>query len=119
MKMFITEETLLHMPYICVLSITVLLTYNVWHNYVQRGKIPLPPSPPGFPILGNLIEFVKDAKKASQHLLLQRWAEKYGDIIGVKIGPMTEYYLSSDRAVKVGRKRESYGVYNLGICTHY
>ncbi|KAJ5532238.1 cytochrome P450 [Penicillium frequentans] len=100
MKMFITDETLLHMPYICVLSITVLLTYKVWHNYVQRGKLPLPPCPPGIPILGNLIEFVKDAKKASQHLLLQRWAEEYGDIIGVKIGPMTEYYLSSDQAVK-------------------
>ncbi|KAJ5810401.1 cytochrome P450 [Penicillium pulvis] len=98
--MFITDKTLLHMPYICVLSITVLLTYKVWHNYAQRGKLPLPPCPPGIPILGNLIEFVKDAKKASQHLLLQRWAEKYGDIIGVKIGPMIEYYLSSDRAVK-------------------
>jgi hypothetical protein len=67
----------------------------------------LPPSPPGIPILGNLVEFVKHAKQASQHLLLQRWAEEYGDIIGVKIGPMTEYYLSSDRAVKVKQHEKS------------
>ncbi|KAJ6017973.1 cytochrome P450 [Penicillium sp. IBT 35674x] len=104
MKMFIIDKLILHMPYICVLSITVFLTYKTWHNYVQRGKLPLPPSPPGIPILGNLIEFVKDAKKASQHLLLQRWAEEYGDILGVKLGPMTEYYLSSDRAVKNQRR---------------
>lgn len=97
----------LHLPYICVLSILVFLAYKIWHVYVQRGKLPLPPSPPGIPLLGNLIEFVQDAKKASQHLLLQRWAEEYGDIIGVKIGPMTEYYISSDLAVKVRRRWES------------
>jgi hypothetical protein len=103
-KMFIKDAILPHMPHIFVLSILTFLTYRIWQKYVtKRGTLPLPPSPPGIPILGNLIEFVKDAKQASQHILLQKWAEKHGDIVGVKIGPMTEYYVNSDRAVKVSR----------------
>ncbi|CEJ61862.1 hypothetical protein PMG11_10379 [Penicillium brasilianum] len=99
--MFIKDAILPHVPHIFVLSILTFLTYRIWQKYVtQRGTLPLPPSPPGIPILGNLIEFVKDAKQASQHILLQKWAEKHGDIVGVKIGPMTEYYVNSDRAVK-------------------
>lgn len=35
------------------------------------------------------------------HLLLQKWAEEYGEILRLNLGPVTAYYVSSDVAVKV------------------
>ncbi|KAJ5647166.1 cytochrome P450 [Penicillium lividum] len=106
--MFVKDALLPHAPKFFVLGILSLVIYKLWQNYLShRGKLPLPPSPPGLPILGNLIEFVKDASQASQHILLQQWAEEHGEIVGVKIGPMTEYYVNSDRAVKGIFDRES------------
>lgn len=34
------------------------------------------------------------------HLLLQKWAKDHGEIMRVQIGPVTNYYLNSDKAVK-------------------
>lgn len=52
-------------------------------------------------MIGNTIDFVQAAKKNEIHLLLQDWAEEYGEIMRVQVGPMTSYYLNSDQAVKV------------------
>jgi hypothetical protein len=65
-----------------------------------RGQLPLPPKPKGPPIIGNTIEFVSAAKGNTIHLLLQKWAKEYGEVIRVQIGSVTEYYINSDRAVK-------------------
>lgn len=67
----------------------------------QDRKLPLPPKPPGLPLIGNTIEFVMAANKGAMHLLLGQWAERYGEIVRVQVGPMTSYYLNSDEAVKV------------------
>lgn len=78
-------------------------------SYVcHRRKLPLPPKPRGLPVLGNTIDFVQAAKKKEIHLLLQKWAEQYGEIMRVQVGPMTSYYLNSDQAVKVSIPR-TYG----------
>ncbi|KAH8783605.1 cytochrome P450 [Hyaloscypha finlandica] len=66
----------------------------------NRGQLPLPPKPKGLPIIGNTIEFVSAAKGNTVHLLLQKWAKEYGEVIRVQIGSVTEYYINSDRAVK-------------------
>lgn len=79
------------------------LLHMLWQNDLsKKGQLPLPPGPAGIPLLGNIADIVRESKKGQQHLLIQQWARKYGDIFKVQIGPHTEYYLNSDRAVKVG-----------------
>lgn len=87
------------------LGLCIYAAVSYVHN---RRKLPLPPKPLGLPVLGNTIDFVRAAKKNEIHLLLQQWAEQYGEIMRVQVGPMTSYYLNSDQAVKVGIPR-SYG----------
>jgi hypothetical protein len=37
---------------------------------------------------------------------MHRWAREHGEVFRVRLGPVTEYFLNSDRAVKVsGLKR--------------
>lgn len=81
------------------LGLCIYAAVSYVHN---RRKLPLPPKPRGLPVLGNTIDFVRAAKKNEIHLLLQKWAEQYGEVMRVQVGPMTSYYLNSDRAVKVG-----------------
>jgi hypothetical protein len=64
-------------------------------------KLPLPPQPKGNPILGNLSEVIAASKESLQHLLMHRWAREHGEVFCVRLGPVTEYFLNSDRAVKV------------------
>lgn len=82
-----------------------LCIYAVVSRIKNRRRLPLPPKPRGFPVLGNTIDFVQAAKKKEIHLLLQKWAEQYGEIMRVQVGPMTSYYLNSDQAVKVSAPR--------------
>ncbi|KAH7143558.1 cytochrome P450 [Dactylonectria macrodidyma] len=77
------------------------LLYMLCRNCLSRkALLPLPPGPTGIPLLGNIVDVVRESKKGQQHLLIQQWARKYGDVFKVQIGPHTEYYLNSDRAVK-------------------
>lgn len=90
------------------LSVVVvgLCIYVVFSHIKNRRRLPLPPKPRGLPVLGNTIDFVQAAKKNEIHLLLQKWAEQYGEIMRVQVGPMTSYYLNSDQAVKVSAPRQ-------------
>jgi hypothetical protein len=72
-------------------------------------KLPLPPQPKGNLILGNLSEVITASKESLQHLLMHRWAREHGEVFRVRLGPVTEYFLNSDRAVKVsGAHRSSF-----------
>lgn len=82
-------------------SITFLGLRQVYKHFRRRNEKPLPPSPPGVFLLGNSLEVAKEAKKGELHLLLNKWAQQYGDIFGIQIGPFTEYYVNTDVAVKV------------------
>jgi hypothetical protein len=87
-----------------VLIFFILATFSfiLWQwNLSSKSKLPLPPKPPGVPILGNLPEFIKAAIKGEMHLLLQKWTEEYGEVVRVQLGPITAYYVGSDIAVKV------------------
>lgn len=78
-------------------------------RFLQRcNKLPLPPQPPGWPLIGNTIEFIRAANRGEMHLLLQRWAEEYGEVMRVQVGPMTNYYLNSPEAVKVSGSTQAY-----------
>lgn len=83
-----------------------LCVYVVVSHIKNRRRLSLPPKPRGLPILGNTIDFVQAAKKNEIHLLLQKWAEQYGEIMRIQVGPMTSYYLNSDQAVKVSAPRQ-------------
>lgn len=79
----------------------VLVAVRFIHNFISnRNKLPLPPQPAGWPILGNTLEFIPEAKAGRMHTLLQKWAEIHGEVMRVQVGPTTNYYLNSDRAVK-------------------
>lgn len=85
-----------------LLAILATISYVLYQwKTPTKNKLPLPPMPPGIPILGNLPEFIKAAAKGEMHLLLQRWTEEYGEILRLNLGPVTAYYVSSDVAVKV------------------
>lgn len=66
----------------------------------QKNVLPLPPSPPGNWITGNLSEVLAAVKKNQQHLLFNQWARKHGEIVRVRSGPFVQYFINSDRAVK-------------------
>lgn len=59
----------------------------------ERKLLPLPPMPPGYPLVGNLPQLQKAGKTREEHLLFQRWAEEYGPLYRVKIGLFTQYVL--------------------------
>lgn len=83
---------------------TIFVSYFVF-SYVSRkwrsrSSLPLPPKPPGVPIVGNLPDILKATSKHAQHLLFFDWAKKYGEVFRVQAGPVEEYFINSDKAVK-------------------
>lgn len=52
-------------------------------------------------MLGNLSEVINASSESLQHLLMQDWSRQHGEVFRVRLGPVTEYFLNSDRAVKV------------------
>lgn len=83
--------------------LTLSLIFFLWQNPPgEKRQLPLPPGPGGLPLIGNSFELVREAKKGQQHLLLEQWARQHGEIVQVRVGPFVEYFLNSDKAVKVG-----------------
>ncbi|KAJ4309594.1 hypothetical protein N0V94_008858 [Neodidymelliopsis sp. IMI 364377] len=89
------------LPFITLLGgslFYLLLKFRQW--FQDRGKLPLPPKPPGLPFIGNALDVLGSTKTGSQHLLFGSYAQKYGEIVRVKVGPFTQYFINSDEAVK-------------------
>ncbi|KAJ4359532.1 uncharacterized protein N0V89_000087 [Didymosphaeria variabile] len=78
--------------------IYLLLRLQRW--FEDRGKLPLPPKPPGVPLLGNALGVIGSTKTSSQHLLFGQYARDHGEIVRVQVGPFTQYFINSDEAVK-------------------
>lgn len=99
------EEFVQHPMFMAPLATAFALVFPFYisqqSTFGNRGKLPLPPGPTGVPLFGNMADIVRESKIGQLHLLMQRWAREYGDIFRVRIGTNTEYYLNSDRAVKV------------------
>ncbi|CZR59874.1 related to O-methylsterigmatocystin oxidoreductase [Phialocephala subalpina] len=85
---------------VAIIGIVAVVIILFQRHLQNRGLLPLPPKPAGWPLIGNTLEFIAAAKKGEMHLLLQKWAKQHGEIIRVQIGPVTNFYLNSDRAVK-------------------
>lgn len=61
-----------------------------------RSRKNLPPSPKGYPILGNLLEVI--SSKGLLYKKMTDWAQEYGEILRLDLGPNSEYIINSDRA---------------------
>ncbi|KAK4635254.1 Cytochrome P450 monooxygenase [Fulvia fulva] len=73
---------------------------------VGRREKNLPPGPPTFPILGNLLQIpLKGA-----HFQFTKWAEQYGGIYTLKLGTGTAAVITDRRLVKelVDKKSAKY-----------
>lgn len=44
---------------------------------------------------------MKAGKEGTLHLLMEKWARQHGEIFRVRSGIVTEYFINSDKAVKV------------------
>lgn len=98
------SSTSFETPKLWALAITGIIIICLWYtaNFL-RDDHSLALSPPGIFLLGNLLDCAKAAQNGRLHLLQQEWARKYEEIVRVRLGPVTEYYINSDIAVKVSR----------------
>jgi hypothetical protein len=90
-----------HWPILVVSILLGSLCVAIWQRSGGSKRPPLPPRPRGSLLLGNLLEVTKASKESLQHLLMHTWAREHGEIFRVRLGPVTNYFLNSDRAVKV------------------
>lgn len=76
-------------PLVVTLLVLLMVYFILVNYYGKRGQLPLPPQPKGWPVVGNLPEFIKAAENGQMHLLVQDWANTFGDVMRVKLGPTT------------------------------
>ncbi|CAL1714231.1 unnamed protein product [Somion occarium] len=81
-----------------VLSLTVIFCAWLLRRLSRIGSRErgLPPGPPTLPLIGNLHQF----PMSFAHVKFMEWAQVYGDIISVKLGPQTVVVLSSPSLVR-------------------
>ncbi|KAM5350215.1 hypothetical protein ACJ41O_006720 [Fusarium nematophilum] len=81
---------------LAILAITLVILRPLFSS---SGKNP-PPGPPGWPVLGNILDIVSAAKAKRLHYLFEGWANKYGDVMLVRSGVEDEYYVNTRRAAR-------------------
>ncbi|KAL6898673.1 cytochrome P450 [Trichoderma evansii] len=75
----------------------VASTVLLWQlSKIGRRPSNYPPGPPTLPLIGNLHQI----PKKHVHLQFQKWAEEYGPVYSLMMGPRVAIVLSSDVAVK-------------------
>ncbi|XP_078591227.1 cytochrome P450 2U1-like [Branchiostoma floridae x Branchiostoma japonicum] len=71
-----------------------LLCLRTWVG--QRGRPDkFPPSPPGLPLLGNLLSLIREP-----HLQLTAWRRRYGDVFSLRMGPQDVVVVNGCAAIK-------------------
>lgn len=91
----------LPIPLLALLTVPVVYLLSWMRHWLQdRGKLPLPPKPPGVPLLGNAVDVIRSGKTGSLHLLFGQYARDHGEIVRLQVGPFTQYFINSDEAVK-------------------
>ncbi|OKO97791.1 hypothetical protein PENSUB_9717 [Penicillium subrubescens] len=79
--------------------LSFLVASVIWRSKSTSSGA-LPPAPAGWPLLGNMPDLIKAGSAKKLHLLMQYWAKQYGEVYRVRVGPVEQYMLNSDRAVK-------------------
>ncbi|XP_065855376.1 cytochrome P450 76A2-like isoform X2 [Euphorbia lathyris] len=83
------HQTIFLLPFI----ILILSAIFLHHRRRNSGNSQFPPGPPGWPIIGNLLDLGK-----LPHRTLNDMKQKYGDIIGVKLGSINTTVIQSSKA---------------------
>ncbi|RKP14509.1 cytochrome P450 [Piptocephalis cylindrospora] len=66
-----------------------------WFIYkIYKARTPERPGPPGIPFLGNLLEI-----GPLPHIPFTKWAQKYGDVFFLKMGPLEWMIINSPEAL--------------------
>jgi len=92
---------ILQLGVVLLASSIIYLTASAAVRQIQESKLsPTPPGPSGLPLIGNLLDVLKEVNIGAQHLLYEKWARIYGEVYKVKVGPTTQIMVNSDLAVK-------------------
>ncbi|KAH0589273.1 hypothetical protein H2248_005036 [Termitomyces sp. 'cryptogamus'] len=87
-----------------LIASAVIALFKFLHLHRWRVKIPYPPGPKGFPIIGNLL----DIPTSFQWNTYTEWAKKYGDLIHINVlGVHLIIINSEDIANELIEKRSS------------
>ncbi|XP_035675180.1 cytochrome P450 2U1-like [Branchiostoma floridae] len=71
-----------------------LLCLRTWVGHRGRPD-KFPPSPPGLPLLGNLLSLIREP-----HLQLTAWRRRYGDVFSLRMGPQDVVVVNGCAAIK-------------------
>ncbi|KAI0445352.1 cytochrome P450 [Xylaria telfairii] len=85
------------MPAVWVYPVLALVGLAIY-RILQIGSRPkdFPPGPPTLPVIGNLHLMPKE----NGHVQFKKWAEEYGPVYSLMLGPNVMIVFSSDQAVK-------------------
>lgn len=95
-------QELLSLKLLLLILVFLAILPLLYNHFFRSSKtqLPLPPSPPGNWLLGNLRQVLAAVTLSHQHLLFNTWARQYGEIVRVRSGPFVQYFINSDRAVE-------------------
>ncbi|KAF8266319.1 cytochrome P450 [Lactarius quietus] len=83
-----------------IIDVSVLLSFLIaWralHSYRRRRGLPYPPGPPGWPVIGNLL----DVPPTSTWLAYTGFSKKYGQIVYYRVLGNDIIVLNTIRAIK-------------------
>lgn len=105
------QKTIVVSAFVVLLWFIVTRIQRIVH---ERKLLPLPPSPPGNVLVGNLLDVQTAAKSRSEHILYQKWAQELGPLYRVRNGFDTLYELSRPTATQY-EKSSADKLYRQGI----
>ncbi|CAL8123353.1 unnamed protein product [Orchesella dallaii] len=81
---------------VILLLLVITLTYKFLESNKKSDRMPKGiQGPPGFPILGNILQMVKNP-----HLKLSKWAKKYGALYTIRLGFRNALVTSDAKSMK-------------------
>jgi hypothetical protein len=79
-------------------AVSAVVFYALFQEFLSpsaRRRRRLPPGPPGVPFFGNT-----DFPTFNAHIKFKEWADQYGEIFSLRLGPTNIVVLNSDRVIK-------------------
>ncbi|KAI9230250.1 MAG: cytochrome P450 [Piptocephalis tieghemiana] len=77
-----------------IIQVLVGLGFLRLTHAIYKARCPGRPGPPGLPLVGNLLQL-----GSKPHLLMAKWAKKYGDVYYIRMGWIDWMVVSSPEAI--------------------